>query len=647
MRARVVKLLVTAALSALALTGCSTALGAAGTEHIDSFDIDYAIADSGTVHVTETIAYDFAGADDRHGIDRYLAARFSSSTPGTDRVYRYENIEVDSPSGASTLYSTSLADQLQIRIGNKNANVGGRQTYRIRYDILGAINRAQQDDGGTLDEFYWNATGHYWDVGIDSARITVTGPADVVKADCFAGYEGSDDGCASTGFSGRTASFVATDLFTRQGVTVDTAFPSGTFSDVEPILEPALPAGSAPVTAGSNDGPNPFWSPWNWGTGLVLAAGVPIAFQALVVARRRDRAFAGVTPGTVPADPLTAPTTSADPRDPIVVQYQPPKGLPVGAANVILAKTRKTVDITATLIDLAVRGHLRITEVDGGSGKKAKDYRLVATPERAAEQRARARAGTAEAADLLPHETLLLGKLFRGGRTEVTLSGLTNRFATDMRAISTALDTWIEHRGFFLDRLNRTHPLIGWALGLGIAGTIAMIAIGGGAWFLIPAGLAVGAVITLGSSKKAVRRSALGHATYLQLEGFRQYIATAEADRIRFDETEDVFSRYMPWAIAFGEADRWARVFTELAEQGKYTEQPQWYAGSATGFSAGYLAGSIASISTIGSAVSSFTSMAATSMTSTPSSSGSSGFGGGGGGGFSGGGGGGGGGGSW
>jgi uncharacterized membrane protein YgcG len=639
MRARVVRIALVAAAALLALSDCVSF--SSGYERIDSFDVDYTIAHNGTVQAVETIAYDFAGEKNKHGIDRFLASRFGSGD-GKDRVYRYDNISVTSPSGASALFSTTLSNALQIRIGNKNATLNGKQVYVISYDIAGALNRAAQGDGSFLDEFYWNATGNYWNVPIARTTITVHGAGDVSKIACFAGAQGSQLACADAKQSGGSATFQHGFLGANEGVTMDVGFPDGTFATTDPIVDNSLPVDAIPVTSGSNDGPDPFWSPWNWGTGLALLFGIPIAFGLLVVARKRDQEFVGVTPGTVPADPSTAPVGVAPLEETVVVYYQPPQGFPVGAANTVLNKKRKTVDVTATLIDLAVRGHLRIEEIEGGRGNRAKDYNLVATPERAAEKKARARTGGVDAAELLPHEALLLGKLFKGHSTEVTLSSLTNKFANDMRAITTSLDAWIENQKFFIDKLNRIHPILAWPLALAVPVFIVMTFVPGG-WFLIPVGGAIGSLIGMRSSSKAVRRSATGHALYLQVEGFRQYIATAEADRIRFDETEDVFSRYMPWAIVFGEADRWARVFRELAEQGRFAEQPDWYVGN--GFSTGYLVGSIASISSIGSAVNSFSSLAASSMTSTPSSGGSSGFSGGGG--SSGGGGGGGGGGSW
>lgn len=647
MNSRVVRALVVAAVSLVALSGCSST-GGSGSEHIDRLAIDYTIDAGGTVHAVERIDYDFGGQDGKHGIDRFLASRFANPD-GTERVYRYSNVSVSSPSGASALFSTTLSNALQIRVGNKNATVGGKQKYVLRYDIDGALNNPTLDDGTAIDEFYWNATGNYWTVPIYSTTVRVQGPAATTRIDCYFGEQGSTESCSESDTKGTTSTFAHGLVMPGDGVTVDLAWPDGTFGGTAPIIEQPLEPGTV-VTSGSNDGPDPFWSPWNWGTGLVLLVGIPLGFWLLVMLRKRDEEFTGITPGGVPDNPHDAPTQRAPRHETIVVEYQPPKDFPVGAANTILTKSRKTVDITATLIDLAVRGHLRIEEVGKGGGLGRSNFRLVATPERARQKKDAAKAsGMPKLAALLPHEQQLLAKLFKRGRTSVTLSDLRNTFADEMRTITKSLDAWIENGGYFLDKLKAAHPFgqAGFAAAV-VAFVVAMYIEGD--WALIPIGAGIGFLLVLRWSKKAARRSALGHALYLQLEGFRLYISTAEADRIRFDEQEDVFSRYMPWAIVFGEAERWARVFKELAEQGKFAEVPDWYTGNA-GFSTGYLAGSIASIGSIGSAVTSFSEIAGRAMTATPASSGGSGFSSGGGafsgGGSSGGGGGGGGGGSW
>ncbi len=625
-----------------ALSGCSVQPDFA-PEIISTYDIHYTIERDGTVHGVETIVYNFGSAPEKHGIEWLRAVRFRTDVRGQDRVYRYSNITVSSPSGASDLFSTSLKNDLRVRVGNQNALVNGQETYVIEYDLKGALNRVALPDGSFSQELYWNATGNYWDPQIYNATVTVESPSKIDSVSCYSGVEGSTNPCISAKGDGSTATFSQDYLFTEEGLTIVVSWPDGTFTNTDPILEPMLAYDAEPLVAGSNNGPNPFWNPLHWGTGLALLFGLPLAFQLLVVARRRDRKYLGVTPGQIPSNPATAEVGPAPKDETIVVQYQPPKGLPVGAAGTVLNKVRKNSDITVTLIDLAVRGYLRIEEVKDGNPFSAKDYRLVATPERAAAKKAASLPNGPGAAELLPFEVMLLDKLFHGEAVSVSLSTIKNTFAADMQAITKALDTWIEHRNYFLDKINGIHPLISWGSFFGVA-ALFLSSFFNGIGVLVGVGLLAGSFLTQASAKKAVRRSALGHAVYVQLAGFKEYIATAEADRIRFDEGDDIFSRYLPWAMVFGEAERWAKVFAELVAQGKVQETPDWYVGT-TGFQAGRLAGAVASISSIGTAVGTFTSLATTSFTSTPGSSGGSG--GGGGGGSSGGGGGGGGGGSW
>jgi len=145
-------------------------------------------------------------------------------------------------------------------------------------------------------------------------------------------------------------------------------------------------------------------------------------------------------------------------------------------------------------------------------------------------------------------------------------------------------------------------------------------------------------VIVYGVMTRRGQRSAVGRAYADQVAGFRDYLTTAEAGQIKFEEGQDIFSQYLPWAVIFGVADRWTKLCAELVQQGRLADvQPGWYYGDVRFFNAYVFA---SSLDRIGQAA----------MPVATSSSGS-GFGGGsafsGGGGFAGGGGGGGGVGSW
>ena len=148
---------------------------------------------------------------------------------------------------------------------------------------------------------------------------------------------------------------------------------------------------------------------------------------------------------------------------------------------------------------------------------------------------------------------------------------------------------------------------------------------------LVGLGLVVAALAGLFVAGSFPARTGRGSAMLARIQGFRLYIATAEAEQIKFQEREQIFSEFLPYAIVFGLADRWAGVFAQLGADGR--SGLYWYTGQ-PGWSMLYFGASIGSFTTA---------TAGTIATTPPSASGSSGFSGG----FSGGGGGGGGGGSW
>jgi uncharacterized membrane protein YgcG len=77
------------------------------------------------------------------------------------------------------------------------------------------------------------------------------------------------------------------------------------------------------------------------------------------------------------------------------------------------------------------------------------------------------------------------------------------------------------------------------------------------------------------------QRSGVGRALTDQVVGFRTYLATAEAEQLRFEEGEDIFSKYLPWAISFGLTERWTQVCQRLVDLGRLpAEAPAWYAGA-------------------------------------------------------------------
>ena len=604
-------LLVGAAAPALADVGDQTS----GRE-ITRYDVTATLDADGTAHVVADFDFDF-GDDPGHGPYLTLVTR-QRYDDSQDRLYRYSGISASSPSGApAQVNREDDPDAIVLRIGDPDVDdVSGVQRYTVSYTVDGWVNQANAQHSG--DELNWNVIGSGWEVPLSRLTATVTGPAAVQNAVCFTGAYGSTTPCTSSTVDGDGATFAQDQLADGEEWTTVTGWSGGTF-DAPPILGPRYDA-AAPL--------NPA-GPGGAAAGVVALAG--IAFAAVRVRRvGRDQEYLGLTPGLRPASgqgTLVGPRRRAA----VTVQFAPPDGTRPGEIGTLVDEKADPVDVTATLVDLAVRGYLRIEEVPRSSpNKKPKDWTLIQLKEPD---------GTEP-----DFETTLLREVF-DGRQQVKLSDLRTTFASSMAKVQSGLYRHVTENGWF--RANPSTVRNAWraaGIALVVAGAVVAVLLvnahvqaRGVALVGVAVALVGVAVVLLGRTAPA--RTPDGTAVLAQTLGFRRYLATAEANQLKFEEGQDIFSRYLPYAIVFGLADRWARVFGELAASGTQVPQPSWYVGyynPGVGLFWGQaFAGSMER----------FASVTTASLSApTPGSSGSSGFGGGG---FSGGGVGGGGGGGW
>ena len=583
---------------------------------ITRYDVTAEAAADGTVDVTLDLDFDF-GDDPGHGPYLSFPTRVSYDDE-LDRVFEYRDVQASSPTGApAQVNREDESSAVVLRIGDEDVDdVSGVQTYRVTMTVDGWINPANAQHSG--DELYWNVIGAGWEVPISDLTVTVTGPAAVEGAACFVGPEGSTTPCGSATTAGSTATFTQDVVEVGDQLTTVTGWAGGTFPGVEPILQekpdPTLPL--RPLSAGG-----------------AAAAVVALVGGGLAIGRvrrtGRDRAYLGLTPGLRPADGMDAQTGHRSRREPVAVQFQPPADTRPGEIGTLVDEKADPVDVTATIIDLAVRGWLRIEEVPRKDPrKKPKDWTLV-----------RLRSGTE---GLLPFEAWLLSSLFEKDDA-VKLSDLRTTFASSLAKVQEMLYEHVTTVGWFRANPNKVRTswivvgillavLGGLGIGLGMAvGVVPGLALVGLAVLLV-------GVLVLVLSGAAPARTADGTAVLAQTLGFRRYLATAEAEQIRFEEGQDLFSRYLPYAIVFGLADRWARVFADLAAQGRVLDAPSWYVGSYSPAAHGFWAAGFVG------AIDRFESVATAAITApTPGTSGGSGLSGG----FSGGGVGGGGGGGW
>jgi uncharacterized membrane protein YgcG len=585
---------------------------AGGFEKIDRYDVDLTIESSGDLLVHETIVYDF-GSIPKHGIFRDIPVRFDyPKKEDTDRVYEIEDVSIKASEGTPADYETEEFDDNGIgyerfRIGDPDTTITGAHTYDITYRVKGALNGFEDHD-----ELYWNAIGQQWPVTIDSANTTVNAPTTISKVACFQGSFGSSLPCDVVSADGDTAHFAQPQLFPYTGMTVVVAMPKGAVPTPKPILEERFTVGRAfavtPTTGGIAGGML-----------LLLIGGFGFFFWRFA----RDRRAKGSA-----VDAAYAAPGAADERVPVVehtetpVEFVPPDDIRPGQVGTLIDFHANPLDVTATIVDLAVRKYLVIDEVPTESRWLKHDWKLTKLK--------------APDDNLKKYEKELMDGLFRDG-DEVQLSDLKETFATRMAKVRKSLMDDAMSQKWFTKNPDSAQLGVGCLAVLvllaGIGITVLLAAFTHAALIGIP--IVVLGLVMMFTARFAPSRTAQGTAVFRHVQGFRRFIEESEKERARFAEKKNLFSEYLPYAIVFGATEKWAKAFAGLDAEAPET---YWYRSS-TPFD--YMVFS--------SSISGFTTTTSGTLTSTPpSTSGSSGFSsGGGGGGFSGGGGGGGGGGSW
>ncbi|MDR0848944.1 MAG: DUF2207 domain-containing protein [Propionibacteriaceae bacterium] len=576
------------------------------------FDVAASLQDDGTLTVTQTVDVTYAGSSS-HGPYFFFITRQEYSG-SQDRAYEYSNITVTSPTGAPANLQTTTEDgYISLRVGSASQTVSGVQTYVLSYTIKGGLNANVEESG--MDELYWNVIGTGYELPISNISVTITSGHDVKDATC---YYGSDYNvaCTSHSSSGTSATYTQSSLSPGQGLAVVAGWPSGTYSDSKILVD-------KPATTYGIHGNGLF---------SLIAAGVLSLLSVFGVGRLsragRDEQFAGVAPGTLPFKGEEPDIVRAEVKD-AAVEFAPPKGVPARLVGAIAREGTAKEDVTAAIVALAVAGHLHMTQ------DSKKHFTLTRT--------------NADLRGLNPTDRRLYDLLLGGAKSVSSDTISSEDFYTSYSAMETTIDTEFNAQNWYKTPPNAVvnryrvgglaiaigGPLLSWFLGE----FLAVVGWGGLGWLAVPC-----VIIGLGMTVMAKRmpvRTPIGSVVAVQAIGFRKYLETAEADQIKWEEGQDIFSEYLPYAIAFGCADRWAKIFEDLAASGAPVPQPTWYTGY--GYGHGYGWGSINnSIGNIGdSFASSVQEHAQAQMQASGGSSGGSGFsGGGGGGGFGGGGGG-------
>ena len=625
---------------------------ASASEVIRDFHSDITVHEDASMTVRETIEVISEGIQIRHGIYRDFPITYEDALGNQYRV-GFTILDIQRDDAPEPYHMEDIANGKRIYIGAKDVLVpSGEHTYTVVYKTTRQLGFFRDHD-----ELYWNVTGNGWEFLIQKASASVVLPGDalgnVLSAEGYTGTQGSqgrDFETVTVPF--RSVEFSTTKpLNAHEGLTIVVTWPKGY------VVEPDA-ATKFTYFIADNRG------------ALIGSFGLIVIFLYYLAVWTRS--------GRDPAPGV------------IVTRYTPPDNMSPAVMRYITKMKYDDRTFASAVINMAVKGFLKIVEEYGEYTLQKKD------------------GGNKPPA---PEEERIIKKLL-GASGEITLETANHlKIKSAIDALRNYLDLTYEKIYFIT---NKRYFIIGIALtvvllflsGLWDAidkgrlpfflfislwlsiwsvGVIALVSQvvnrwknafqnrhgkivnAGGAVFLtlfaVPfvAGQFVGMAI-LGYSTSVLMIFFLLLASFINylfyhllkaptragrnildaIEGFKVFLSATEKERLNMlnppQKTPELFEKYLPYALALDIEQQWAEQFADILSgaaegEAKTSYAPVWYSGAAlSAISYGDFASSLGS---------SFSGAISSSSTAPGSSSGS------GGGGSSGGGGGGGGGGGW
>jgi uncharacterized membrane protein YgcG len=539
-------------------------------ENIQGYYTDIVINKDASVDIVETIEYNF-GEKWKHGIFRIIPIKYLTAKNNWRKI-RVSNLNVLLDNKDVKYKKSKQGRNLNIRIGDANKTITGQHEYKISYTVKGSLNYFPG-----YDELYWNVVGSEWEVPVEKSVTKISAPK-IIKSKCFQGVYGSLDECTTKSSSGESIVFEFKPLQPEEEATVVIGIQKG-------IIDK--------LTVGERIG---WFLMDNW----VLFLPVITLFWA----GRRWWKYG--------RDPEGQGT--------IIPYYDTPNKLSVAESSVVMYNGLRSKDISAMIIQLAVKGFIKIKQAKEGKVFKHTKYIFYKSEKYKNKNN-----------KLTDEEEFLFKALFEFGDDEkVTTDNLKDKFYKKVSALQSQSLTAVKNRNYLPKKLKYN------GITLVIVGVVQMILLALSASLFGSMAVFSGVmnlVILVFFAFFMGHRTKEGVIAKEKLLGLKLYLETAEKDRIKFhnapSKNPQQFEKLLPYAMIFGVEKEWAEQFKNM-----YNEPPDWYQGTN---------GQVFNSVVLANSLSSFNKITSGSVASAPSSasSGGSGFSGGGsGGGFGGGGGG-------
>ena len=268
------------------------------------------------------------------------------------------------------------------------------------------------------------------------------------------------------------------------------------------------------------------------------------------------------------------------------IDFTPPSDLRPGEVGTLIDERIDPVDVTATIIDLAVRGHLQIVELEHSTEFARPDWELR-------------RVSNAPAEELQRYENVLIRAIF-GDADSVLVSELGKQVRANLGQVQDALYDGVVKRGWFTERPDRTRSL--WAT-IGIAttvvGVIATVLLALlSTWGLLGLAITLVGVGLLVVGRYMPAKAPAAGRVLGQVAAIRGELLEMDVSELPTDQHAELCARALPYAVVLGGSERWidALVATDSTPD-EADEGFTWYRGP-SGWHLQYLPDSLRNLTT-------------------------------------------------
>lgn len=488
-------------------------------EGIINFEVELVVNQDRSVSVTELIKVYANGNKIKRGITRNFPANRSMNGRTIKMKYQIEEILKD---GKPEPYFTESSEHgYKIYVGQKEVFLEPRiYTYMIKYRVPNQIGFFEK-----YDEIYWNAIGTDVEFEIEKATCKVILPegASVIQQTAYTGYLGQSNKEYTVNQDGRILYYeVNHKLNPGEGLTVAIGFQKGII-DKPSFLN-------------------------SYGTLIVIILGLIFLLPYYF--------YTWWTYGQDPPTPASYPI------------WNSPDELSASSINYILKERYQRKSFTASIIDLAIKGFLKIEEKNEDNFfLKSTAYELIKLKE--------------VDTSVPKEERDLFNRLF-SNRSKVKIDGEYDTYVESAyNSHKSSLSD--QHRSFVRKGNNLKF--------LGIPILISFL-IGGLAFFLF-ANNPYAEGVNMKAMFVFVPIAVIGLLLYYYLikkpsveklelqsriKGFKMYLEMAEKDRLNLlnppELTPEHFEQVLPFAFALGVEHEWSDKFKNILEAAQY--RPQW-----------------------------------------------------------------------